>query len=69
MRVTLSGDKSFGILTHAIRVRWIGTRDTRAPIGLGDEYGCYYYPSLRTRLDLRMNPLGSAGVAIFCDGS
>ena len=38
MRVTLSGDKSFGILTHAIRVRWIGTRDTRARIGLGDEY-------------------------------
>ena len=54
MRVTLSGDKSFGILTHAIRVRWIGTRDTRAPIGLFGEYGFCCYLSLRTRLQLRV---------------
>ena len=41
-------------MTDAIRVRWIDTRDKRAPegVGLGDEYGCYL--SLRTRLDLRV---------------
>jgi len=37
-------------------VRLIDTRDTRAPegVGMGDEYGCCYYPSLRARLQLRV---------------